>query len=159
MATPHVPVTGGCLCGAVRYESKQAPTQGYYCHCTICRKAYGGLFSATVTFPGAGFTFTRGELKYYRASRFAKRGFCADCGSPVAFFYEGNPNVWIKIGSLDHPEDWPMTRDALWGRSVHAHTDTKVSWYEISDGLPQSTSAWEELEAAKEQVEGVRRTS
>ena len=114
MATPHVPVTGGCLCGAVRYESKQAPTQGYFCHCTICRKAYGGLFSATVTFSGAGFSLTKGALKYYRATGVAKRGFCADCGSPVAFFYAGNSTVWIKIGSLDHPEDWPMTPDASW---------------------------------------------
>lgn len=152
MAMPHVPVTGGCLCGAVRYESKEAPTQGYYCHCTICRKSYGGLFSATVTFSGAGFAFTKGEPKYYRASSFAKRGFCADCGSPVAFLYEGNSNVWIKIGSLDHPEDWPMTRDASWGRSMHAHVDTKVPWYEIADGLPQSASAWSELEAAKEHL-------
>lgn len=152
MAAPLVPVTGGCLCGAVRYESKQAPTQGYYCHCTICRKSYGGLFSATVTFSGAAFAFTKGDLKYYRATRFAKRGFCADCGSPVAFFYEGNSNVWIKIGSLDRPEDWPMTRDASWGRSSHAHVDTKVPWYEIADGLPEATNAWVELDAAKRHV-------
>jgi hypothetical protein len=149
MAKPHVPVTGGCLCGAVRYESKQAPTQGYYCHCTICRKSYGGLFSATVTFPGAGFAFTKGELRYFRATSLAKRGFCADCGSPVAFFYEGNSNVWIKIGSLDHPEDWPMTKGASWGRSGHAHVDTKVPWHEIADDLPQSTDAWAEMDAAK----------
>jgi len=152
MTSCHVPVTGGCLCGAVRYESKEAPTQGYYCHCTICRKSYGGLFSATVTFSGAGFAFTKGELKYYRATRFGRRGFCADCGSPVAFFYEGNPNVWIKIGSLDHPEDWPMTSDASWGSSSHAHVDTKIPWYEIADGLPQATNTWTELDAAKQHV-------
>jgi hypothetical protein len=44
----------------------------------------------------------------------------------MVFFYEGNPRVWIKIGSLDHPEDWPMTKDAAWGRSIHAHTDTHI---------------------------------
>ena len=49
----RVPVTGGCLCNAVRFESKEAPTQGFFCHCRICQKAYGGLFSATVTFSGA----------------------------------------------------------------------------------------------------------
>ena len=149
MPSQHIPVTGGCLCGAVRYESKEPPMQGYICHCTMCRKYSGGLFSATICFSGTAFAFTKGELRYYRSSRFGKRGFCAECGSPVAFFYEGNPRVWIKIGSLDHPEDWPMTKDAPWGRSAHAHTDTKVPWYEISDGLPQSTNAWEEAEAAK----------
>ena len=152
MGKQQIPITGGCLCGAVRYESKAAPLQGYFCHCTICRKSYGGLFSATLRFSGTGFTFTKGDLSYYRATAFAKRGFCAECGSPVAFFYEGNPDVWIKIGSLDHPEDWPMTKDASWGRSGHAHVDTKVSWYEITDGLPQSTNAWAEMAAAREHL-------
>src|SRR5262245_18585152 len=52
MANQHFPVTGGCLCGAVRYESKEPPTEGYYCHCTMCRKHYGGLFAAAVRIPG-----------------------------------------------------------------------------------------------------------
>jgi len=100
----------------------------------------------------SAFRFTKGEPRYYRASSFGKRGFCVECGSPMVFFYEGNPDVWIKIGSLDHPEHWPMTKDAAWGRSTHAHTDTKIPWYEISDGLPQSTSAWPEVAAAMDHV-------
>ena len=100
----------------------------------------------------SAFRFTKGEPRYYRASSFGKRGFCVECGSPMVFFYEGNPDVWIKIGSLDHPEHWPMTKDAAWGRSTHAHTDTKIPWYEIRDGLPQSTSAWPEVAAAMDHV-------
>lgn len=145
MVTPHVPVTGGCLCGAVRYESKAPPSEGFYCHCTICQKNYGGLFSATVRVSGAAFRLTKGELKFFLASSFAKRGFCADCGSPVAFFADGVADVWVKIGSLDHPEDWPMTKNASWGPSAHWHTDTKVPWHEITDGLPQPTNSLEEL--------------
>ena len=141
MTLQRVPVTGGCLCGAVRYESTEPPTEGYYCHCTICRKAYGGLFSATVKFTGSAFKFRQGELKYHRATPIAKRGFCDNCGSPVAFFYDDLPDVWIKIGSLDHPEDWPMTRAASWGPSVHWHTDTKVPWHEINDPLSQPAAA------------------
>jgi len=135
----RIPVTGGCLCAAVRYESMDPPTEGFFCHCTICQKAYGGLFSATVKFAGSSFKFTQGELKHYRATPIATRGFCDNCGSPVAFFYDDLPDVWIKIGSLDHPDDWPMTRDASWGRTSHWCTDTKVPWYEITDGLPQRT--------------------
>ena len=151
MVAQRVPVTGGCLCRAVRYESKAPPTQGYYCHCTICQKNYGGLFSVTVRVPGAAFRLTQGELKFYSASSFAKRGFCSNCGSPVAFFADGVPDVWVKVGSLDHPEDWPMTKDALWGQSAHWHTDTKIPWYAISDDLPRPTSTLEELlKAGKE---------
>lgn len=140
MANQHIPVTGGCLCGAVRYESKEPPTEGYYCHCTMCRKHYGGLFAAAVRIPGVALEFTKSQPKYYRSSAWAKRGFCSDCGSPVAFFFEGDPDAWISVGSLDHPEDWPMTKHASWGQSIHVFIDTKIPWYEISDGLPQRES-------------------
>src|SRR5215510_4447316 len=91
MANQHIPVTGGCLCGAVRYESKEPPIGGYYCYCRICQKSGGGLFNASLRVPGSAFRFTKGKPRYYRSSSFGKRGFCADCGSPVAFLYEGNP--------------------------------------------------------------------
>ena len=141
MSSQHIPVTGGCLCGAIRYESAKAPMQGFYCHCAMCQKSYGGLFQATVKFARGVFRFTRGEPKYYQSSNFARRGFCAECGSPIVFVYEGNLNLWILIGSLDHPEDWPLTKDALWGKSGHWYVKAKVPWYEICDGLPQRGEA------------------
>jgi hypothetical protein len=141
MASQHIPVTGGCLCGAVRYESKKPPVQVLYCHCKKCQKNYGGLFHASIKLAGSTFQFTKGELKYYRATNFAKRSFCAKCGSPIAFLYEGNPNVWILIGSLDYPEDWPLIKDASWGPSGHWYIESKVPWFDINDGLPQHSEA------------------
>lgn len=134
---PHMPITGGCLCGAVRYESREQPVLGSICHCVMCQKSYGGLYQAALKIPGEGFRYTRGEPKYYRSSSFARRGFCAECGSPIAFLYDGNPHVWVLIGSLDHPGDWPLRKDAAWGPANHWYVDAKVSWYEINDGLPQ----------------------
>ncbi len=157
MTIEHVPVTGGCLCGAVRYESKEPPIRGYICHCTMCRRNYGSFFGATVRFPGSAFKLTKGELRPYAATKFAKRCFCVDCGTPVAYFYAGNPDVWIYVGSLDHPEDWPMTKDASWGLSEHVFVDEKIAWYEISDGLPQRTSASKTLlPAAQTYVNSLR---
>lgn len=153
MTSPHIPITGGCLCSAVRYESQKPPIEGYYCHCTMCRKQFGGLFSATARIPGSAFVITKGQLKYYRSSSVGMRGFCSDCGSPMVFIYEGNTDVWISIGSLDYPEDWPLTKDAAWGRSAHYYVDSKIRWYEISDALPQQTSqSATQLEAAKAYV-------
>lgn len=43
MANQHIPVMGGCLCGAVRYESKEPPTEGYYCHWWPLRKQTDAL--------------------------------------------------------------------------------------------------------------------
>jgi hypothetical protein len=141
MTDQRLPVTGGCLCGAVRYESSEPPVQGFFCHCVMCQKNYGGLYAATLKFSGEGFRFTDGEPKYYHSSGFAKRGFCAECGSPIVFLYEGNPHHYVLIGSLDHPADWPLRKDASWGQSAHWYIEAKVPWYEIGDGLPQRGEA------------------
>lgn len=140
MASVHIPVTGGCLCGAVRYESKEAPTEGFYCHCRICQKQFGGLFGAFVRIPRLSLSFTKGQPKYYRSSEVARRGFCPECGSPLAFVYDGNSDFWITAGSLDHPEDWPLTHEASWGPITHGFVDRKIPWLRISDALPQRTS-------------------
>jgi hypothetical protein len=137
MAHESIPVTGGCLCGAVRYELSEPPAAAAYCHCSMCRRNSGGLFTAGMEFPGAAFKVTKGELKYYRSSAGAKRGFCGDCGSRVVFASEVDPRVWVTLGSFDHPEDWPMTKGASWGRSQHIYVGSKVAWYAIDDGLPQ----------------------
>jgi len=137
MAHARVPITGGCLCGAVRYEISQPPAAGSYCHCSMCRKQSGSVSGGAFEFSRAALRFTKGELKYYRSSASAKRGFCGHCGSRIAFFAEGDPRVWVSIGSLDHPEDWPMTKDASWGRSQHIHVASKIAWLAIEDGLPQ----------------------
>jgi hypothetical protein len=97
------------------------------------------------------FRFTKGEPKYYRATHIAKRCFCAECGSPMPFFADAHHDVWIKIGSLDHPEDWPMTIDASWGQSRHWFVDFRIPWEEIGDGLPQLTSESNMMYAAAEE--------
>lgn len=139
MEGPHSPIEGGCLCGAVRYRSARPPLQGAYCHCTMCQKTYGGLFMATIEFVHDDFKFTRGLPKYHRSSAVARRGFCGECGSPLVFAYDNSPNIWVLIGSLDHPEDWPLLKGAPWGQAMHLHVDNKVSWLTIDDGLPQFT--------------------
>jgi len=140
MADRHDVVEGGCLCGAIRYKSSKAPIQGAYCHCAICQKIYGGLFMAAVQFNCADFQFAKGVPKYYRSSKYARRGFCADCGTPLIMAYDETPSVWALIGSLDRPQDWPLTNDAVWSRAMHLHVDRKVAWSVIDDGLPQFTS-------------------
>jgi hypothetical protein len=54
-------LTGGCLCGAVRFRVTAEPLAAYYCHCTICQKNGGGPFMVGATVPIEGFTFTQGE--------------------------------------------------------------------------------------------------
>ena len=76
-----VPVTGGCLCGSVRFEGEAFMRSAYYCHCTICQKSSGEPFEIGVPIKAGTLRFTKGAPTYYRSASFGKRGFCAVCGS------------------------------------------------------------------------------
>ncbi|MFN4140712.1 GFA family protein [Aestuariivirga sp.] len=134
---PALPITGGCLCGAIRYQAAEPPSGGYFCHCTMCQKSYGGLFMTSLKFASTAFATVRGDVTYYRSSRIAERGFCINCGSPLVFRYDNVENVWVSLGSLDRPFDWPLTAEAAWGEVKHVCIESKVPWYSIADGLDQ----------------------
>ena len=137
MTKKRLPVRGGCLCGAIRYESSEPPNDGGHCHCDMCRKAMGGLFFSWLRFPDGALRITKGEISYFKASSHAKRGFCPDCGTSLAFVLEGNPTPGMTIRSVDHPDDWPP-QDGWLG---HSFVDKKVSWHVISDEMAQHTSS------------------
>ncbi len=58
-----LPQTGGCICGAVRYEITEAPTSVYTCHCTDCQQASVSAFLVGIAVPGAAFSLSGKELK------------------------------------------------------------------------------------------------
>ena len=93
-------------------------------------------------FTPAGFRFTKGEPKLYGSSEWLQRGVCSICGSPLVVIYNEDPAIVILIGSLDHPDDWPLTQDGWWG---HAYVDEKVSWHVISDDMPQFAMNYPEI--------------
>ena len=96
-------LTGGCQCGAVRYALYATPRAGI-CHCRMCQKAVGGPFFAWAMVGVADFAWTRGAPAWFRSSSAARRGFCASCGTPLAFQYDGKADhVDVSIGSLDTP--------------------------------------------------------
>ncbi len=74
-------VTGGCFCGAVRYEAEVYLDDAYYCHCRTCQQTTGAPAEVGVLVKPGSLRFTKGEPKYYQTSHFAERGFCSDCGS------------------------------------------------------------------------------
>ena len=101
-------LTGGCLCGAVRYRSTGAPYLKFLCHCDDCRKAGGSAFHAGIAVPKADFALTQGALRAYEAKgdagRNVRRNFCPTCGSGIMNEAEVWPDhVVIRIGTLDEP--------------------------------------------------------
>jgi hypothetical protein len=104
-----IPFTGGCSCGAIRYECTAQPIMMLKCHCRDCQRVTGGGFAAAVLVPAESFRVTRGQLRYHFTSSIArgkhKRGFCPECGSRVTGGeFEGqSQSVGVLAGSLDDP--------------------------------------------------------
>jgi class 3 adenylate cyclase len=143
------PITGGCLCGAVRYEISESVIDAGFCHCRMCQRFSGSPVSGFASFPRGSVRFTQGEPKYYASSSLAERGFCANCGSSLTF----RPLIplWsdfftIQIGSLDHPENIAPT----W----HLGIESQMPWLDVHDNLPRVRSndspdmveAWESVD-------------
>jgi hypothetical protein len=104
MSAGHV-VSGGCQCGAVRYDMKvDRVEKPHVCHCRMCQRATGGLFAALAGCQKRDFVWTRGEPSFFASSSIADRGFCPDCGTPLSFAYrDPAARMYVTIGSLDDP--------------------------------------------------------
>ncbi|NWG91124.1 MAG: GFA family protein [Parvularculaceae bacterium] len=87
-AKTRLPQTGGCACGALRYELAAPPLMIYNCHCTNCQKITGSAFTVAAAVPEAALTFVKGAPK--RVEWNADSGnrrfglFCGDCGTRIA---------------------------------------------------------------------------
>jgi hypothetical protein len=100
-------ITGGCLCGALRYEAQGEPGMCGHCYCGDCRKASGSGFIAFMGFPSSALRIT-GETRRFTSKSArgtdAVRNFCAVCGSLVFGGILGQSVTHtIYAGSLDDP--------------------------------------------------------
>lgn len=121
--------TGGCLCGAVRFELRGPLRDVVNCHCSQCRRSHGhyAAYSA-VAETDLAFTEDRG-LKWYGSSDKARRGFCQDCGSSLFWDPEGHDYCAVAAGCLDEPTGLKTVG--------HVFADDKGDYYEITDLLEQ----------------------
>lgn len=126
---------GSCLCGRVTFEVAGEIPPMHACHCSICRKASGHY--------GVGADISRDALKihgeenikWFQTSDWARRGFCATCGTPLFFDPIDKKIGWtgVSMGAFDKPTNTKMT--------MHIFTKDKGDYYEIVDGLPQHEQA------------------
>src|SRR3954470_4854536 len=106
MTKISTPFTGGCACGAVRYESTAAPVMMLNCHCRDCQRSSGGPFSSFAVVLTEAFKLLQGSPRFYASSSemggHTNRGFCSECGSPVFGKPDAVPHiVAIRAASLD----------------------------------------------------------
>ncbi len=121
------PMTGGCLCGAVRYEIHGEPVMQAVCHCSHCQKQAGSAFSTIVGVPETAVVVTqRAPTSYFDSGESGKaveRQFCGTCGSPLFSKVEVAPGlIFVKVGTLDDT--------AFFQPSAHIWTKSKQCWVE-----------------------------
>jgi hypothetical protein len=123
--------TGGCLCGAVRYEADGEPTASGYCCCADCRKASGSGFVPFLGFPSSAVRFT-GTTRQFASKaasgRDAVRNFCPVCGGLVFGGIPGkDTSHTIYAGSLDDP--------TLFRPTLAIFTRDRPAWLALPSGL------------------------
>jgi hypothetical protein len=122
--------TGGCHCGAVRYEARGAPQHVALCHCSDCRKSAGAPMVAWAAFTEAQFSVTQGEAVTHNSSGQSMRSFCGKCGSGLYFrnqqFLPGI--VDIQSATLDDPDALPP--------AAHIQVAERIHWMGMAHELP-----------------------
>ncbi|MCA0405119.1 MAG: GFA family protein [Proteobacteria bacterium] len=117
-------LTGGCQCGAVRF-SCETLGRASICHCRMCQKAFGSAFGPLVT--GKGLVWTKGEPKRFRSSNKVSRGFCAECGTPLTYEFDGY-GVELAIGAFDRAADIAPV--------VQVNEQSQLPWFNRLNALP-----------------------
>jgi hypothetical protein len=110
-------LSGGCACGAVRYEATVDPVLMLNCHCRDCQHAGGSGYAPLVIVPKQGLQL-HGELRYHVSKgengKAVERGFCPNCGSQIAMKLERMPDViGIQAGSLADPSRFVPVMDVF----------------------------------------------
>jgi hypothetical protein len=124
------PITGGCLCGQLRFEAEGEPVYAGHCHCADCRKASGSGFIPFMGFPASAVRVT-GEARQHRCPSLrgeATRNFCPHCGGLVFGGELGKDDSHtIYAGTLDDP--------ARFHPQIAIFLRDKPDWVAVPPGL------------------------
>lgn len=123
-------ITGGCLCGGVRYQVNGPLRDIIACHCEQCRRSSGHFVAATAC-RRAHFVLTKeASLQWFSAVEGFRRGFCNQCGSSLFFEETGGERVSIAAGSLDSPQGLQI--------AAHIFVAEAGDYYAIDSSVPTS---------------------
>jgi len=126
-------LTGGCLCGGVRYELTEPPVSASYCHCTRCQRRSGTAASAQARVAPGSLRITSGSelVREWAPADGWPKCFCSVCGSALWSRSPIDPDLFsVRLGTFDHdPGIRPQYRQFV----AYA-----ASWEPIpDDGLPR----------------------
>lgn len=125
--------SGGCLCGAVRYEADWPPLAVAICHCRNCQKQAGSALSVVAFLTRENLRVTGDLSTYFDRSETGNavyRKFCPHCGSPVLTDTDQAKEqgiIFIKAGTLDRTDDLEPT--------IHYWSERAQGWFIFPDGV------------------------
>ena len=125
-------ITGGCLCGGVRYEVHGAFLRASHCHCSRCRRHSGTAVCTQGRVRHEDFRLVSGEalVRVFQPDGGAIKAFCSRCGSSLfGGTWPAGPEVSIRLGTVDYD---PGIRPQF-----HTLVDDRAVWDRITDDLPQ----------------------
>ena len=145
MATT-VLLTGGCACGAIRYECPADPLLMWRCHCHACQRATGSAFATPVFVPASELKYTTDEPTYMTtlggSGNPVHRGFCSACGSPIGGKADIYPDFRAMFAaSLDDSSGLAPVAE-IW-------TSSARSWDYLNPDLPAYEAMPSETELQK----------
>ena len=132
-----IAASGGCQCGAVRYQASAFLDSSHICHCRMCQKAVGNFFAALIGIPREAFRWTRGEPTLFQSSGPVTRGFCCNCGTPLLYDYNDSAHLNVTTGSLDNPGQFPP--------QVQFGNEARMPWFGDLCSLPDEGSTEETM--------------
>lgn len=133
--------TGRCLCGNLQFEVRGRRLWVAHCHCASCRRNTGSAVATFVGYRKEQLTYTRGERKLYASSPGVRRGFCADCGTPMTYEADRFPGeVHLYVSTFDDPGEFRP--------QLHVFFAERIPWLELEDDLPRYEALTEEAEPA-----------
>lgn len=122
-------LTGGCHCGAIRYETADQPVHHTLCHCIDCRKCAGAPAVGWALAPAGGVEII-GQPVWYASSEHGRRGFCGRCGTGL--FYTNEQvfpgQIDVQSATLDNPDALPLM--------AQIQTADAIGWMSHLDRLP-----------------------
>lgn len=126
------PYTGGCACGAIRYEISGEPIFMNDCQCRDCQRKSGTGHGSYLTFPAAGVNLAGDAAQWDLvgdSGNTKTRGFCARCGSPVYLRFSAMPQIFtVHAASLDDPSRYKPQAVTYRGRAL--------AWDRVDPELP-----------------------
>ena len=124
-------ITGGCLCGAVRYRCSERPQSMGLCQCERCQRQSGSAFLIATVFPREAVSIT-GQLRTYTArgedGNALDRHFCPACGSAVMITLERYPAIRSMMGGTLDDKSWLRPDFCLW-------TSSGQPWLTLPPGI------------------------